>query len=133
MEMADIRNYKTVQTIDGKSMVPYLKNSALRDNNRALIWNFPNDWAGKRFGTDNSFLSAIRQGDWKLLYFEQSGHLELYNVRKDIRESHDVAGKYPEKTRALARLLTEKLKACDAQLPTYRSTGQSVPWPDQVK
>jgi arylsulfatase A-like enzyme len=133
LEMANIRNYKTVQTIDGKSMVPYLKNSALRDNNRALIWNFPNDWAGKRFGTDNSFLSAIRQGDWKLLYFEQSGHLELYNVRKDIRESHDVAGKYPEKTRALARLLTEKLKACDAQRPAYRLTGQPVPWPDQVK
>ena len=133
LEMAGIRNYKTVQTIDGKSMVPYLKDPGLRDNERALIWNFPNDWAGKRFGTDNSFLAAIRQGDWKLLYFEESGHLELYNVRKDIKESHDVAARYPEKTRALARLLTEKLKACDAQLPTYRSTGQPVPWPDQVR
>ena len=70
IEMTGIKNYKTVQKLDGQSIVRFLKNSGLSDNNRPLIWNFPNDWAGGNLGQDNSWLTAIRQGDWKLIYFE---------------------------------------------------------------
>lgn len=41
--MAGIRKYKTVQTVDGKSMVPFIKGK--RDQQKVLVWNFPNKWA----------------------------------------------------------------------------------------
>ena len=132
LEMAGIKKYKRVQRLDGQSIVPYLKNPDLTDKKRALVWNFPNDWAGGTLGEDNSWLAAIRQGDWKLIYFEKYGRLELYNLNRDIKEEHELSKQFPKKTRKLARLLTQKLKADDAQMPLYKKTGKQVPWPDEI-
>lgn len=44
LEMTGIKNYKTVQKIDGKSFVVNLRNNNLRDSTRALLWHFPNNW-----------------------------------------------------------------------------------------
>lgn len=133
LDMAGIKNYKSVQTIDGKSIVPYLKNPGLKDSTRSIIWNYPNNWAGGDFGEDNSFLASIRKGNWKLIYFEKYGRLELYNVKNDIKEQHDLSKQFPEKTKELARLLTQKLKSYKAQMPFYKSNGKQVPWPDEIK
>lgn len=133
LEMAGIKNYKTVQEIDGKSIVPYLKNPNLKDNTRSIVWNYPNNWAGGDFGEDNSFLSSIRQGDWKLIYFEKYRRLELYDLKNDIKEQHDLSKQFPAKTKGLAHLLTEKLKMYKAQMPFYRSNGKQVPWPDAIE
>lgn len=133
LDMAGIKNYKSVQAIDGKSIVPYLKNPGLKDSTRSIIWNYPNNWAGGDFGEDNSFLASIRKGNWKLIYFEKYGRLELYNVKNDIKEQHDLSKQFPEKTKELARLLTQKLKSYKAQMPFYKSNGKQVPWPDEIK
>ena len=132
LEMAGITKYKTVQKTDGKSMVPFLKNQNLKDEKRTLIWNFPNDWTGGDLGTDNSFLTAIRQGDWKLIYFEKYGKLELYNLKDGIKEQHDLSKTFPGKTKELAKLLTQKLKSFNAQMPSWKSSGEKVPWPDEI-
>lgn len=133
LEMAGIKNYQTVQELDGQSIVRYLKNSSLSDNKRSLIWNFPNDWAGGNLGDDNSFVAAIRQGEWKLIYFEKYGRLELYNLKKDIKEQYDLSKEFPQKTRDLAQLLTQKLKLYDAQMPSFKRSGKQVAWPDEMK
>lgn len=132
LEMAGIKKYKTLQQIDGESIVKYLRNSGLRNNRRSLVWNYPNNWAGGNLGEDNSFMTAIRQGDWKLIYFEKQGRLELYNLAEDIREEHNLAAKQPAKTREMAKLLTARLKANKAQMPTYIGTGKQVPYPDAL-
>jgi arylsulfatase A-like enzyme len=132
LQMAGVTHYKTVQKVDGQSMMPYLKNADLSDNKRVLIWNFPDDWSGGNLGEDNSFLTAIRQGNWKLIYFEKYGRLELYNLKNDIKEQHNLAPEYPKKTKAMARMLTKRLKKYKAQLPTYKSTGKPVPYPDDI-
>ena len=67
-----------------------------------------------------------------MLYFEKYGRLELYNLNKDIKEEHEVSKQYPNKTRALARLLTQKLKNQQAQMPTFNANGKQVPWPDEI-
>src|SRR6185312_13424490 len=36
LDMAGIKNYKSVQAIDGKSIVPYLKNPGLKDSTRSI-------------------------------------------------------------------------------------------------
>jgi hypothetical protein len=130
--MAGIRHYKTVQQVDGRSIVPFLKDPAKKDDNRILVWNFPNDWRGGNKAKDNSWMASIRQGDYKLIYFERYGQLELFNLKKDIRESHDLSQQDPAETRRLARLLTKRLKKYGAQRPVYKSTGKPVPWPDEL-
>lgn len=131
LEIAGIKHYKTVQKIDGETMVPYFKNPTLRDNKRILVWNFPDNWVNS-FGEDYNFQCAIRQGEWKLIYLEKYGRVELYNLKDDIKEQHDLSKKYPEKTKEMARLLTERLKEYNAQMPAYRTTGKPVPWPDEL-
>ncbi|ASZ11979.1 sulfatase [Chitinophaga pendula] len=132
LEMAGIKKYKTIQTIDGRSIIPYLRNSHLKEEDRVLIWNYPHSWAGGSLGDDNAFITAIRQGSWKLIYWEKQGRLELYNLDTDIKEEHNLATKEPAKKTALAKLLTTMLKQYNAQLPTYIQTGQSIPYPDEL-
>lgn len=132
LEMAGITDYNSVQKVDGMSMVPYLRDPALRDSGRDLVWNFPNNWSNK-VGGDYNFMTAIRQGDWKLIYLQRYGRLELYNLKDDIGEQHDLAKDNPGKTKALAALLTGRLKAYNAQRPTYVDTGKPVPWPDEIR
>ncbi|WP_017257153.1 sulfatase [Pedobacter arcticus] len=132
LEMAGIKNYVIQQKLDGKSMVPFIKNPQKISNKRSLIWNFPNNWGGGNGAKDNSFMTAIRQGDWKLIYFEKYAQLELYNLKNDIKEEHDLSKQLPKKTKALARLLTKQLKAQKAQMPTFKASGKQVPWPDEI-
>lgn len=131
LEMAGVEKYKTVQQVDGQSIVPYLKHPGIKDNKRSLIWNYPNKWYPGPAGI-TSYVTAIRQGDWKLLYFEKPGRLELYNLKNDIGEQNNLADKNPKKVKQLARELTRKLKKWDAQMPLYKATGQPVPYPDAL-
>ena len=51
---------------------------------RMLYWEFP----GKQ--------RAARKGDWKVVTIKKDAPLELYNIRKDMTESNDLAKEYPE-------------------------------------
>jgi arylsulfatase A-like enzyme len=132
LNMAGIKQYKTVQHVDGESMIPYLRNPQKRDANRIMIWNFPNKWTSGKLTRDNSWMTSIRQGDWKLIYFEKEGKLELYNLHDDIKEANDLAQKRPEETKRLAKLLTQQLRSCNAQMPIDKLTGNPVPMPDEI-
>jgi arylsulfatase A-like enzyme len=68
--------------------------------------------------------SAIRKGDWKLIYFYGTNNTELYNLKKDIGESTNLAKQYPNKTQELITLLTQQLKAESAQFPTNEISGE---------
>jgi hypothetical protein len=37
------------------------------------------------------------------------------------------------KTSELSKLLSNQLRTWKAQLPTYKTTGQQIPYPDQLK
>jgi arylsulfatase A-like enzyme len=134
LEMAGIEHYETVQKIDGKSLVPFLKNPALTDTQRILLWHYPNNWEegyqkAKKYGIRAESqgmgpYSAIRKGDWKLIYFYGTNNTELYNLKKDIGESTNLAKQYPNKTQELITLLTQQLKAESAQFPTNEISGE---------
>jgi len=131
LEMAGIMNSKTVQDIDGKSFMPVLKNSRYADTSSVLIWHYPNRWT-----TDTTealcFVSAIRQGNWKLIYKMKEKKLELYNLKNDIGEQKNLSSENPQKTKEMAHLLTVKLKSYDALMPTYKATGKSAAWPEDI-
>jgi arylsulfatase A-like enzyme len=132
LDMAGIRQYNTIQTVDGRTMLPYFQKPHRKDTKRAFVWNFPNGWSGGKNDRQSSWTCAVRKGPFKLIYFEKYGRLELYNIEKDIQERRDLSGKRPRLTRKLARLLTGKLKEQQAQLPVLRRTGRPVPYPDAL-
>ena len=131
LEMAGIKNYKTIQQVDGKSFVSILKNPNLNRSDRFLIWHYPNNWTGTD-GPGINYFSAIRLGDWKLVYSMRTKTLELYNLKADIGEQNNLAAQFPDKVKNLATLLTQQLKKADAPMPTYKETGKIVPWPDEL-
>lgn len=133
LELANISDYSLVQkNVDGKSLVSLINGKDDDSwNSRNLIWNVPNKWTVKD-GPGINFFSAIRQGDFKLVYDMKHGKLELYNLREDIGEMSDIATKERKKVKELSHLLTKQLKDWEAQLPTYKSSGKTIPFPDEL-
>jgi len=134
LSLAKIDHYQLVQEKpDGKNLLPLMEgNRSDNWNSRPLVWNIPNKWTVPD-GPGINFFSAIRQGDYKLLYDMKNGKLELYNLQQDIGELNNLAPKMKGKTSELSKLLSDQLRAWKAQLPTYKATGQQIPYPDQIK
>ncbi len=59
-------------------------------------------------------------------------HLELYNLRKDISEKHNLAAAEPEKLREMANTLTEFLRSATAPMPTDNTTEKTVEYPVEI-
>lgn len=130
LEMARVERYRTIQTVDGKSFGPILRNAAYNDDERVLIWHLPNKWQPD--GPGINYKSVIRQGDWKLVYHMRNGQMELFNLKDDIRETTDLSKKYPKRVRELSQLLSSKLRGWDARMPKEKGTGIVAPYPDAV-
>ena len=130
LDMAGITRPETVQEVDGRSFSSILRNPQYRDEERSLIWHFPNKWQPD--GPGINYKSAIRKGDWKLVYHMRNGQLELFNLKDDIGESKDVARKNPGKVKELSQLLSSQLRKWKAPMPVVRSSGKTVPWSDEL-
>ncbi|MBE3070337.1 MAG: sulfatase [Planctomycetes bacterium] len=98
LEMAGVRAGPD-QGLDGESLLPLLKQKGglKRD---AIFWHFPHysNQGGVPAG-------AVRQGDLKLVEFYEDNHVELYNLKDDIGERHDLAAKMPAKAAGLQKSL----------------------------
>ena len=159
LQMAGVKNYDVVQSVDGQSLVDLVtKGSKLAakaakrgqitdqksanafvvpqsvsgiDPSRALIFHYPHQWKPYDL-VDIDFLSAVRKGDWKLVYRMRTGKLELYNLKTDIGEQHDLSAVYPERVKELAGELSAKLRGWNSPMPRLREKGTSVPLPDEL-
>lgn len=125
LEMAQVKNPKLIQTVDGKSFLPILKNASDKNQSRALIWHTPNKWITND-GPGINYRSAIRKGDWKLVYNYRSNTKELYNLKKDIGEQNDLSAKNPAIVISLSSQLFGQLKKWDAPMPLDKKTGEKV-------
>lgn len=144
LEMAGVKDYESQvpQTIDGRSFIPLLEGSNEGNNERILVWNTPHTWlpAGyqDQLATPDADRKgygqtcAIRQGDWKLIYFYNTGWKGLYNLKDDIREDRNVAAENPAIVERLSKALGEYLRSVDAQRPAFKANNQPCPWPDEV-
>lgn len=128
LDMAEIKKYQTIQPIDGVSFMPLLTQKGDPSHNRALIWNFPNNWGND--GPGINFNCAIRKGDWKLVYSYRDSKKELFNIPNDIGEKNNVASQHPDIVKKLSKELGEYLRKVDAQRPSFKATGKPCPWPD---
>ena len=128
LEMAGIDQYTTIQKTDGKSFLPLLMNSTPGQTvDRPLFWHYPNEWGPK--GPGIGAFSAVRLGDWKLIYYHLNENFELFNITNDIGETKNMADTQREKAKELADVLTSFLKDVDAQLPVHKLSGEKVSYP----
>ena len=97
--------------MDGLSLLPLLENPAAKLKREALFWHYPH------YYPTTTPVSAIRQGDWKLLEYFEDNHVELYNLKNDIGEQNNLAKKMPEKAKELRKRLDAWRKAVNAQMP----------------
>lgn len=129
LEMAHVKNYKTKQSIDGVSFMPLLHGKKGTNKNRSLYWHFPNLWGNTGPGIGTT--STVRKGDWKLIYYYETGRKELFNIAEDIGETTNLATKHPEIVRILSMDLGGYLRSVSAQRPSFKVTGKPCPWPDE--
>ncbi len=129
LEIAGIRDGKVIQQIDGKSFVPALRDTALADPERVLVWHYPNKWRSPD-GPGINYHSALRRGKWKLIYNQRNGKAYLYDLQRDIGETNDLSAKNPGLTKELTRLLGQKLAEYGALMPVDKKTGRQLAYPE---
>jgi arylsulfatase A-like enzyme len=92
--VADMVGLRDGGEVDGISMLPALLGKSQRDH-EYLYWEFH----------EGGFKQAIRMKDWKAVRLAPGRPLELYDLRTDISESNDIAGKRPEVVKRMETLL----------------------------
>jgi arylsulfatase A-like enzyme len=111
------------QTLDGVSFLPVLKQPRAALAREAIYWHFPGylqSYVHPK-GWRTTPVGAIHAGDFKLLEFFEEGRVELYNVRQDIGEKNNLAGKQPKKTRELREKLAAWRKEIGAAMPVLKN------------
>lgn len=109
MDIANVRDYKDV--MDGNSLVPLFQKDTKSLEKRALFWHLASQ--NKKQKT----CSVIRKGDYKLLQYLEDGKLELYNLKKDPKESKNLASIETKQTKKLLSELVAWRKENKVPLP----------------
>jgi arylsulfatase A-like enzyme len=96
---------------DGVSLAPLLRDPAAQLPPRDLHFHYPH------YYPTTPPVSAIRSGDWKLLEYFEDGRLELFNLRTDPAEEHNLAAAEPARARELRDKLHQWRAAVGARIP----------------
>jgi arylsulfatase A-like enzyme len=110
----------TDRELDGRSFAALLRGEQVAD--RSLYWHFPGYLQGnEKVGAWRTTpAGAIRAGDFKLIEFFETGTIELYNLREDISEQHDLAKTNPAQAGKLHQQLRAWRAAVSAPMPRLK-------------
>jgi arylsulfatase A-like enzyme len=106
----EIAGMKSAAKPDGVSIASLLHGGG-RLRRDTLYWHYPHYHQGGA-----TPYSAIRAGDFRLVEFQEDGHIEMYNLNDDIGEQHDLVRSMPAKARALQTSLAAWRRAVGAQM-----------------
>ena len=82
---ATIAGIQPPENIDGVSMVPTLAGNK-QENHPNFYWEF----------YEGGFKQAVRMNDWKAIRLAPDQAWELYDLTKDIGESHNLSDQFPD-------------------------------------
>lgn len=118
LEMAGVAA-PTKYPLDGISMTPLLKGKR-KIKKRALYWHFPH-YSNHGLQSPGG---AIRLGDYKLLEYFENNTVQLFNLKKDIGEQHDLSASNPKKVKQLRDMLHKWRESVSARMmpsnPDYK-------------
>ncbi|HEX3601754.1 MAG TPA: sulfatase [Lacipirellulaceae bacterium] len=104
--------------LDGQSLMPLLTGAQKALGRSGLAWHFPGylgfgpgEWRTTPAG-------AVRFGDWKLIEFFEDGRQELYNLKDDVGEQHNLAAAEPDKAEELHDKMLAWREQLGAKMPT---------------
>ena len=83
---ADLAGVKAPPGLDGVSLAPTLLGTGKQAQHEFLYWEFH----------ERGFQQAVRMGDWKAVRLKVGGPLELYDLKTDVGEKHDVAADHAD-------------------------------------
>jgi len=107
---------------DGVSLAPLVK-GAESLGREAIFWHFPH-YSNHGMQSPGG---AVRAGDYKLLEYFENNSVQLFNLREDIGEQHDLSRSRPDKVNELRALLHAWRDSVSAQMmepnPGYQPDG----------
>ena len=122
--------------LDGQSLLSHFK--GIDKQERSIFWHFPAYL--EMYSKDRAFedshdkplfrttpVSVIRQGNWKLLEFFETGETELYNLEQDKSEKKNLANRNPKKRSELYKKLKDWQKKTNAFLPVEKNSEYLQP------
>jgi len=83
---AELAGAKAPTGLDGVSLVPTLLGTGKQAQHEFLYWEFH----------ERGFQQAVRMGDWKAIRQKPGAPLELYDLKNDVGETHDVAADHAD-------------------------------------
>lgn len=98
---------------DGVSQVAVLKGSPAPRREKPLFWKTMAPWPASKTRPHHWVSYAVLHDTWKLVTNRDGSHVELYDVSRDVSESHDLKEKHPE----IVLSLREKLEEWKRTLP----------------
>jgi len=116
--------------VDGVSFAAALEGR--RSDRGAIFWHYPHISPQSIQAVGGRYVSAVRIGDWKLVYLYEDEAWELYHLATDIGERTNLVEACPSVASKMGGLLVAWLLEVDAQLPIVRATGQPVALPSPV-
>jgi uncharacterized sulfatase len=140
---ASVAETQVAATLDGESLIPLLTQTGTLQR-PALFWHMPTYTTN--YG--RTPCAVIREGDWKLIhwfgdYLDTTGftpndkpygklvvgpRTEVFNLREDPNETHNLATDRPKKTTHLTNALQAWLKRTKAKLPTPNPDFNEKRW-----
>jgi len=109
--LAELAGAKPPKNIDGVSVLPTLLGKQQNLDDRFMYWESP----------PPKLRQVVRWRHWKARRRKQNKSLELYDLAKDLREEHNVAGEHPD---VVARFETY-LKTARTDSPNWPMTRRS--------
>lgn len=104
--------------LEGRSLVPAFANQPIERD--ALYWEHEGN-------------AAVRVGDWKLVRLGRQGPWELYDLKADRTEQHDLAAEQPERVKMLAEKWNAWAKRAKVRPLPANAAGRKATRPMQAQ
>ncbi|MFT5853342.1 MAG: arylsulfatase A-like enzyme [Verrucomicrobiales bacterium] len=118
------------EEIDGFDISGYIQDTpGFQRPDDSLLFHYPHVWTSGAIGQNQGYepYSALRDGDWKIIYLYHNTRWELYHLPSDIDENNDLTATNPDKFMEMTRKMIRLLEERGAQYPENRNTSQPIP------
>ena len=100
-------------------MVPALKGDGLV-RGKPIFWHSP---VSRPYSTGDTDSSAVRIGDYKLIDWYNTGHVELYDLVNDPGEQNNLAASKPDRLQVMMQGLIVAMEQQHALYPVDKTDG----------